>query len=66
MSLPLSLGIAANGISQGDNEGAVCDSGVVGGQTKNASCSELGEENASCSEREGLPLPGEWWLYIVC
>jgi len=32
--------------------------GVVGGKTKNASCSELGDENASCTEPGGLQLPG--------
>jgi len=26
--------------------------------TKNASCSELGDENASCSEHRGSPLLG--------
>ena len=27
--------------------------GVVGGKTKNASCSELRDKNASCSEHRG-------------
>jgi len=31
--------------------------GVVGGKTKNASCSELEDKNASCSELGGLQLP---------
>ena len=58
MSLPLSLGIVATDISQDDNEGAIEVSGVVGGKTKNASCSEHGDENASSSELGGLQLLG--------
>ena len=34
------------------------DLGVVGGKTKNASCSEPGDENVSCSELRGLQPPG--------
>ena len=49
MSLPLSLGIVATGISPDDNEGAIQVSGVVGGKTKNASCSELGDERVVVS-----------------
>jgi len=33
-------------------------SGVVGGMAGDTSCSELGDENASCSELRGLQLPG--------
>ena len=51
MSLRLSLGIVATGISQGDNGGAVCVSGVNKER-------EL--------QRDGLPLSGEWRLYILC
>ena len=65
MLLPLSLEIVAADISLDDNEGAISEAGEEGGKTKNASCSELGEVNASCSEREGLPHPREVWLYIL-
>ena len=64
MSLPLSLGIVATDISQDDTEGPIKVSGVVGGTTKNASCSELGDENASCSDLGGLQLPGVRWPYM--
>ena len=57
MSLPLLLGIVATDISQGDGGGAMCVSGVVGGKTKNASCSELGE--GQCSQR-GSPSVRSW------
>jgi len=33
-------------------------------RTKNASCSELEDEKASCSELQSLPLPGEPGSYI--
>ena len=57
MSLPLSLEIVATYISLDDNEGALPEVAVEGEETKNASCSEPGDENASCSELRGLQLP---------
>ena len=52
MSLPLSLEIAATDISLDDNEGAVFKVGVGGGETKNANCSELGDENRGVASFE--------------
>ena len=40
------------------------DLSVVGGKTKNASCSELGDENASGSELGELWVLGAWLSYI--
>ena len=59
MPLPLSLEIVGTDRSLDDNEGAMRE-GVRGGGwvTKNASCSELGDENASCSEHRGSQLLG--------
>ena len=64
MLLPLSLEIVAADISLDDNEGAISEAGEEGGKTKNASCSELGEENARCSELRRLQLPGVRWSYM--
>ena len=66
MSLLLSLAseIVATDISLDGSEGALSELGVVDGETKNASCSELGDENAGCSELRGLQLPGVRWSYI--
>jgi len=66
MSLPFSLvsETVATDISLDGNEGALSELGVVGEKTKNASCSELGDENASCSELRGLQLPGVRWSYM--
>ena len=58
MSLPLSLEIVGTDRSLGDNEGALSELGVVGGKQKNASCSEPGDENASCREHRGSQLLG--------
>ena len=63
MSLPLPLGIVATDISLGDNEGAMQDLGEVGGKTKNASCSELGDKNPSCSEVSN-PRVRWWYIYV--
>jgi len=38
--------------------------GVVGRKTKNRSCSELGDENVSCSELGGVQLPEVQWPYM--
>ena len=47
-------------------ERALSELGVVGGITKNASCSELGDENPSCSELRHLQLPGaSTVLYVL-
>ena len=36
------------------------------GKTKNESCSELGDENARCSELQGLqPLGGSVVVYVL-
>jgi len=58
MSLPLSLEIVATDVSLCDSEGAVWAVGGVGAKTKNASCSELGDENVSCSELRVVQLLG--------
>ena len=50
MSLPLSVEIVATDISLGDNEGAGEMRGRWVEKTKNASCSELGDEKASSGE----------------
>jgi len=63
-SLSLLFGIVATDISLDDNEGAAGDLWVVGGETKNASCSELGDENASGSELGVLQVLGAWRTYI--
>jgi len=66
MSLPLSLEIFATDIFLGDNEGAILEIREGGGKPKNTSCSELGDENASCSELRGLQLQGVRWFYRCC
>jgi len=53
MPLPLSLEIVGTDRPLGDNEGAVGNIRRGGWVTKNASCSELGDEDASCSEHRG-------------
>jgi len=52
MLLPLSLEIVGTDRSLGDNGGAVreCESSGRGWVTKKACSTELGDENASCSE----------------
>ena len=68
MALPMPLEIVATDRSLEDNEGAFWELGVVGREAKNTSCSELGDENVSYSERGGLQLQGVqgcyicWWL----
>ena len=66
MSLPLSLAseIVTTDMPLDGNQGALSELGVASGETKNASCSELGDENASCSELRGLQLPGVRWSYM--
>ena len=58
VSLPSSLEMVATDISRCDNESAVRKLGVVGGTTKNASCSKLRDENASCSDLRDLQSRG--------
>ena len=58
MSLPLSLGIVATDISQWQWGRKVEPRGGGWEKTKSASCSELGDENASCSELRDLQPPG--------
>jgi len=62
MSLPPSLEIFATDISLDDTMRTHC--GTQGWWVgKNASCSKLGDEKASCSELAGLQLPGVRWSY---
>jgi len=58
MPLPLSLETVGTDRSLRDNEGAVGNIRGGGWVTKNASCSELGDEDASCSEHRGSQLLG--------
>ena len=50
-------------VSLYDNKSAVEKLGVAGGRTKNASCSDLGDENASYSEPRDLQSRGTCWDY---
>ena len=63
MSLPLSLETFVTNLSLGDNKGAKRDLGVVGGKTENASCSELGDEDASCS---GFEVSNSRGSIVLC
>ena len=58
VSLHLSLEIIATNIPLYDSEDVVKKLRVAGGRIKKASCSELGDENASCSELRDLQLLG--------
>jgi len=55
--LPLYLKMIGTDRSRDDNEGAMRESGWWVGN-KNASCSVLEDENASCSEHRGSQLLG--------
>ena len=62
MSLPLSLEIVGTDRSLGDNEGAVQESGVVGGQQKTRALASLETRMRVVASIEAL---NDWELMVV-